>query len=405
MPIRELTQRPATRPVITVWAAACLLAMGCAGAKSDGASVADPAEPPADVDAAPRPPTPSPDAAAPPAPEPGPPPLVLKGGHVLGLGQALVVVREGIIEAIMPATFAPPIPLDAQVVDASGHWLVPGFIDSHVHLVYLPAADDLLRHGVVGAVDHAAPLSFFDGSFGDLRVLGSGPMITAPGGYPTVSWGKAGYGMECASAAEATSAVDRLAGLGAGLIKVPLTSGPQLDDLALAAVVARAHGHDLKVSIHALTADSARRAGAAKADVLAHTPTERLPKDVLETWRARAVITSLAAFGGGADAVANLSQLASLGATVLYGTDLGNSQVAAIQPDEIALMMAAGLDGGTILAAGTASPAAFWGFEDLGVIAPGKAASLLVLADDPRLNPMTLTEPAMVLVNGRFTAR
>ena len=254
--------------------------------------------------------------------------------------------------------------------------------------------------GVSGVVDHAAPVSFFQESFGSLRVLGSGPMVTADGGYPTQSWGSNGYGIECGDTGEAVAAVEDLHAQGAAFIKVPLAGGPQFSDESMGAVVARAHELGLKVSVHALSETSASRAATAGADILAHTPTEPLSDGTLDQWGARAVVSTLAAFGGSAEAVDNLSALHQRGAVVLYGTDLGNTSVAAIQPTEIALLMSAGLTGAEILQAGTSAAAEWWGFDDLGALAPGKSANLMVLAADPLEDPMTLAEPVQVLVDG-----
>src|ERR1700760_3589849 len=58
--------------------------------------------------------------------------------------------------------------------------------------------------------------------------------------------------------------------------------------------------------------------------------------------RGRAVISTLAAFGGSPAAVDNLRRLRAAGATVLYGTDLGNLDVAGPSEPEIALPARAG---------------------------------------------------------------
>ena len=47
------------------------------------------------------------------------------------------------------------------------------------------------------------------------------------------------------------------------------------------------------------------------------------------------------------------------GATVLYGTDFGNTSHLGVDPAEIAALQAAGLDGAAILAAGTSAPAGY----------------------------------------------
>ena len=132
----------------------------------------------------------------------------------------------------------------------------------------------------------------------------------------------------------------------AALIKLPVTGEPQLDDAALAAAVEEAHDLNLKV---------ARQ---------------------------------------------NLAGMRKAGATVLYGTDLGNTSTAAIDPGEITALLDAGLDGEAILEAGTSAPAAYWGFSDLGRIEEGKAASFLVLDRDPLEDPLALSEPVEVWMDG-----
>ena len=114
------------------------------------------------------------------------------------------------------------------------------------------------------------------------------------------------------------------------------------------------------------------------------------------------MITTLAAFGGGSATVANLAALRARGTIVLYGTDFGNRRTAGIDAAELALMSAAGMDGAAILAAGTQVPAEYWGFSELGRIAPGKAADLLVLDADPLVDPLTLARPLAVVYRGGF---
>ena len=60
------------------------------------------------------------------------------------------------------------------------------------------------------------------------------------------------------------------------------------------------------------------------------------------------------------------------GATVLYGTDSGNTQFAGIQPGELSGLTSAGLDAAVIIVAGTSEPAQFWNLPDLGGLAIGQ---------------------------------
>lgn len=331
-------------------------------------------------------------------------PFVLRGGTVIGPAGAIVEdveVRAGSIVRVGPG--ASP---STRVLDVTGRWIVPAFIDSHVHLAYLPEGEALADNGIAGAVDMAAPESFLAESHAPLRVLASGPMVTAVGGYPTQSWGRNGYGLECADADAAVAAVDRLVAEGAKLIKLPVTGdgADQLDDGVLLAAVTEAHRLGVKVASHALGDDDAARAAAAGVDILAHTPTEALSDSTISAWAGRTVVSTLAAFGDASTTRANLGSLQAGGARVLYGTDFGNAQQAGINADEVRGLQGAGLDGSAILAAGTWDAATYWGFEDLGTIDVGKAASFLVLDADPRLDPSVLAAPRWVFIDGRARA-
>ena len=98
----------------------------------------------------------------------------------------------------------------------------------------------------------------------------------------------------------------------------------------------------------------------------------------------------------------NLRALRARGATVLYGTDLGNTRDAGIQAAELSLLEQAGLSGGAILEAGTQAPARYFGFSGLGELRVGKRASILVLAADPLTTPQTLVTPLSVYIDGRL---
>lgn len=291
--------------------------------------------------------------------------------------------------------------VDASVesFDARGRFLVPAVIDSHVHLTYWPVADELARSGVAAAVDLAAPMSSL-AEPSAVRLLASGPMITAPSGYPVTSWGRGGYGLEVSSAGAAVDAVELLHARGARVVKIPVTAAPVLDDATITAIVARAHELGMRVAVHALGDAEALRAARLGADVLAHTPVEPLSDETLAAWSGRAVIATLSAFGADAATLTNLARLRSAGATVLYGTDLGNTRTPGIDAAELAAMHESGMDASAILEAATHAPALYWGLPELGDVEPGKAACLLLLARDPTTDPLALADPEVVFVDG-----
>jgi imidazolonepropionase-like amidohydrolase len=322
--------------------------------------------------------------------------VVLRGLNAGGTGTTDLALRNGKIAEIGPGV-APELP---SVVSPANQYAIPSFIDSHVHLAYLDEPGQMADGGIAAVLDLAAPIGWIGREMPPLRVLWSGPMITAEGGYPLRSWGADGYGLPVTDPQSARAAVDRIVAAGAKVIKFPVTAPPVLDDATMKALVAAAHSHGLKVVVHALGDGDAARAAAAGADVLGHTPVEPLSDATVAAWSKGVVISTLSAFGSSDAAVRNLRRLREAGATVLYGTDFGNTRTPGIDAEEIRLLVAAGLDGRAIIEAGTATPARVWGFTDLGSLAPKKDASLLVYTEDPGEHPEILASPDQVWVAG-----
>lgn len=287
-----------------------------------------------------------------------------------------------------------------QTLDAHGLTIVPAFVDAHVHLsmageVGLVAREEL-RRGVAGVIDLGAPEAFLATlDPRPLRLRFSGPLFTAPGGYPTQTWGRNGHGLALSSADEARAAVGRLLALQARFVKLAFDPrGPLLSFAVAKAAADEAHRLGLRVVAHALEAESVRLALDAGADVLAHTPREPLPADLLERMKGRWVISTLRAFGV---APARLAALREAGARIAYGTDLGNENTGpGIDPRELLLLQAAGVDP---LRAATQDAAELAGLRELGRLAVGSAASLLAVRS---LAPEDLARPVWVMNCGKL---
>ena len=103
------------------------------------------------------------------------PPVLIRGGTVFdGSGQrpelvADVLVRDGIVSQI---GIDLPTPEGATVVDATGKWVTPGFIDLHTHydaeIEIDPALSESVRHGVTTVLVGSCGLSFAMGPAEDL---------------------------------------------------------------------------------------------------------------------------------------------------------------------------------------------------------------------------------------------
>lgn len=257
--------------------------------------------------------------------------------------EAAVVIRGGRIRSAGPDADAPSAD---ETIRADG-FLMPGVADRHVH-VRLSDPGSVLLGGVTAVRDlgwdpdeifslaDASELPTFTGPL--IRAVG--PMLTAPGGYPTGDgWAPDGAIRELRDPEDAAASVAELAGRGAAAIKVALNAeaGPTPSDRELAAVVEAAHGLTLPVTAHVQGAGQTERAVGAGIDELAHTPwTERVPDQLLEAAaRTLRIVSTLDIHSYGEItpelrvACDNLVRFRAAGGTVVYGTDLGNGPIPA----------------------------------------------------------------------------
>jgi imidazolonepropionase-like amidohydrolase len=300
---------------------------------------------------------------------------------------ARVTWEDGTIVSAGPAADLAP----GDQEQAFDGMVMPAFADRHVH-VGLSDPGAIVRGGVTAVRDLAWPARdvfpladlsetpSFDGPL----IRACGPMLTAPGGYPTgAAWAPAGTAHEVADAGEALEAVRDLQAAGAAAIKVSLNAetGPTLDDATLAAICEAAHAAGLLVTAHVQGAGQVDRALGAGVDELAHTPwTERLADRVVEACaRSLRIVSTLDIHSYGretpelATALDNLARFVLAGGDVSYGTDLGNGPIPpGVDVRELRLLARAGLSTDAIVTAATRAP-----FE------PGAPADLLGLGMDP----------------------
>jgi imidazolonepropionase-like amidohydrolase len=287
-------------------------------------------------------------------------------------------------------------------------FLMPAVADRHVH-IELSRPADVLRGGVTAVRDLAWPadriFSLADASelpsFDGPLIRAAGPMLTAPGGYPTQDgWAPPGTGRELKSPEDAVAAVEELVRLGASAIKVSLNAeaGPTPSDAELTAICDAAREADLPVTAHAQGGGQVERALGAGVDELAHTPWTRLSDDVIQTAATRLrIVSTLDILSFGRDtpeirtALDNLRRFHVAGGRVVYGTDLGNGEIPpGIHEREARLMAEAGMEPEEVLEAMIRAPLE----ED----AP---ADLVVLASSPLDDLSALGEVRTVIRAGR----
>jgi imidazolonepropionase-like amidohydrolase len=289
-------------------------------------------------------------------------------------------------------------------------FLMPGAADRHVH-IGLADPGAVLLGGVTAVRDLAWPpdviFPLADASelptFNGPLIRAAGPMITAPGGYPTADrWAPPGTGLEIRGADEAATIVEALADRGAAAIKVSLNAevGPTPTDAELAAIVQAAGERGLPVTAHVQGVGQAERALGAGVSEFAHCPwSERLSESVLEVAaKAVRIVSTLDIWSFGnvtpelRTAADNMARFRAAGGTVVYGTDLGNGAIPpGIDVREILLLReTVGMTTDEILEALVAGP-----------LESGGPADLIAPAGDPREDLTALGHLKLVIRAGR----
>jgi imidazolonepropionase-like amidohydrolase len=350
------------------------------------------------------------------------------------------------------------LPEDVEVVDGDGRTLLPGLIDSHVHLPAVPeqALSQSLSLGVTTVIDMfntgevLATLKELETAdsfeLADLRMAGIG--ATAPGGWPTT---QIPY-PTISAPAEAEAFVQARLAEGSDFIKIFYddlarfgVSRPTISEETLRALVAAAKVHGAVSVVHVATEAQARAAIAAGGDGLAHLfigdevsadfgefaashrafviPTlsvlrcrlvnvpraaadERLAPFLAPEARRRAALSPQQGRMPCAAQQPALEQLRTAGAPILAGSDepIPGAYGASLH-GELELLVEQGLTPLQALIAATSAPADAFRLADRGRIAPGLRADLLLVEGDPTLDILATRNIVAIWKRGVPVAR
>ena len=361
----------------------------------------------------------------------------------------LVLLEDGRITEVRTG----PPPADAELIDLGEATLLPGLIDTHVHLAFdasldavsaLAARDDdavleamaraaaeQLRAGVttvrdLGDRDYLT-LRLRESTPGPLpTIVAAGPPITSPGGHCHFLGGVAVRGVREAVREHAERGVDVIKVMASG---GAITPGSDVCDRQftaeeLVALVDEAHRHGLPVTAHAHALDAIVDGVAAGVDGLEHctfidgdrvTAPDELVAAIVRRRIAVGATVGLAPCAGPITPpphlakvlprlMASHARLIREGAVMVAGTDAGIGPIKphGVLPYGLVQLTELGMSPAEALTAGTSTAAQVCGVGDRkGRVRRGYDADLLAVDGDPLTDLTALLRPVAVLVGGR----
>lgn len=331
-------------------------------------------------------------------------------------------------------------PKNARIVEGTGHTLMPGLIDAHVHAY--AGLDDSLLFGVTTVVDmftlpaataEARARTKANANPREADVHSAGLLATAPGGHGTQ------FGFPVPTLTAPDQAKDWVAARvaeGSDFIKIVIEPGgaeigrtlPTLDQATVNALVEAAHRQGKLAVVHATTKRAAQMAITARADGLVHFFADAaIDKPMLSAMKRQkmfvtptyVVFEGFAGRAGGrallekpgfagllhkqavsnlggpvkSDRIqrfapameANIRALRTAGIPILAGSDAPNpgTWFGVSLHRELDLLVASGLSARETLAAATSAPADAYGLKGHGRVQDGAFADLVLVEGDP----------------------
>lgn len=391
---------------------------------------------------------------------------LIDGTGASPLEDAVVIIEDRRIVSVTAGKDA-TIPEGAEQLDASGQWLLPGLIDTHVHLsasdfVPIPPKGDrtaymtliaarnlrsALQSGITTVRDVCGPrmnlalrTAVERGQLVGPRILTSGKGICITGGHGS---GDPNAVHQVDSPQAVRQAVREERKAGADLIKLLTshrTDTPEFSQQEIDAGVDEAHRFGLRVAIHAANFVTTAMAATAGVDVIEHgslideptmqlmaeksiilVPTLWVKHDLaerLERWKATPerfpwgdaldLEASAAWFKRCVDRLPTTIALARKhGVRIAAGTDFVMADFPwALLPEEVAYLTQLGLAPMGAIESATRVGAEVLGLEkELGTVEPGKLADLILVDGNPLHDIRVLANVSWVMKEGQIIPR
>ncbi|KEF51721.1 uncharacterized protein A1O9_12356 [Exophiala aquamarina CBS 119918] len=341
-----------------------------------------------------------------------------------------VVIDDGVIAQIGAVDSHES---SAVQVDGTGKFLVPGLIDSHVHISTPMALDALASYGVTTAVNLACYNYTFCSALMSLEgtadmITASRPAIGTDSAHARLPLGDNPPGSTLSPGDNTSAWVETWAfppESSASFLKVTAEpDGPNQE--LLNGVVAATHAKGYYAVMHASYLSAYEQAIVARPEGIQHIPADGImPTRIARQIAAQDqfVTPTMAIFRVGANSQllrqllgqnytwpvmqANLHALIAAGVTILAGTDSADLRAANVTMPygfnlhcELEFLVEAGMRPIDALRAATALPAKLQNMYDRGVVHVGKRADLVLLNANPLVNISNTRDIARVWVAG-----
>jgi len=347
---------------------------------------------------------------------------LIDGTGAVPVSRAVVLVEGGYIRSVgTESTLA--VPAGYDTIDLQGSYLLPGFMNTHVHSGYVESnLREWARSGVTTVRDlgdlqrsPAESYSLRDELLKEnrnARLVAAGPMLTTVGGYGNYP---------VSSPADAVLKVNGLIDAGADLIKMMIEDDlqgrtwPILSADEIRAIVQTAHNRNRRVSAHISRSRHLALAIEGDVDDLAHMAVDRIPDSLIAATVQNGIywVPTLELWDGVGDlhgvdwdviAKDNLARFVQAGGKVALGTDYDGYTTPfelGMPIHEMRLMQEAGMTPTQVIMAGTKHAAYVCHREgELGTVEPGKIADLLVVEGNPLEDLGNLLNVQLVIHNG-----
>jgi imidazolonepropionase-like amidohydrolase len=316
----------------------------------------------------------------------------------------MVVIRDGKIAEIHPASRAREVVYKDRFILPRNAILIPGLIDTHVHLAWdgaqnedaarltLLAGFTMVRNpGASGNADVVLRNAIEEGRVFGPRMLIARTGIGSPGGVCAATFRESGV----ATPDEARQRVRKLIGEGADFIKICTGGGvvgrpvdatvTEMSQETIDAIVDEAHRAGRRVAAHAQGADAIRAAVNAGVDSIEHGGL--IDDDTARLMASKRVplVPTLARLQNAKvreDTLARVRRARELGVPLVFGTD-GGVLPHGENAREFASLLAIGMTPLEAIRAATLDAARLIGWEQrVGSIEVGFEADLVIVSSD-----------------------